>query len=288
MCCVVWEGSNRVLVDMLALTVLGYNVHVQCTDPETRTLLTLNYGQLQGCTASAALHYTVGKCPGSSAFFITRRGQAPLIAGDPGEFLFCFEKDLTITLQKRQRDRFYVVHSAVLAAAGKAFMLVGASGSGKSLTTWALLHHGFNYLSDELAPVGLNTLKVYPYPHALCLKEAPPSAYPLPQQILATSRALYIPVHALPSGVSTKPVPLGAIFFLRYDLEATVPVVRSISKAEAGARLFAHALNPLAHPADGLDGAVEIVTHTACFELLTSTLPATCTLVKATLDAVLS
>jgi hypothetical protein len=49
---------------------------------------------------------------------------------DPGEFLFCFEKDLTITLQRRQRDRFYVVHSAVLAAAGKAFMLVGPLGVG--------------------------------------------------------------------------------------------------------------------------------------------------------------
>jgi hypothetical protein len=273
---------------MLSLTVLGYNVHVRCTDPEAKTLLVLNYGQLQGHLASAALHYTVGRCPDASAFFITRRGQAPLIAADPGEFLLCFEKELTVALQKRQRDRFYVVHSAVLAAAGKAFMLVGASGSGKSLTTWALLHHGFSYLSDELAPVDLNTLEVHPYPHALCLKSAPPGAYPLPQQILATSRALYIPVHALPSGVGTGPAPLVAVFFVRHDPDRTAPAVRAISKAEAGARLFVHALNPLAHPADGLDGAIEIVTRTTCFELLTSTLPATCTLVKATLDAVLS
>jgi hypothetical protein len=273
---------------MLSLTVLGDNVHIQCTDPEAQTLLALNYGQMQGHVASAALHYTVGKCPDSAAFFITRQGQDPLIAEDPGAFLFCFEKDLTIMLQKRQRGRFYVVHSAVLAAAGKAFMLVGASGSGKSLTTWALLHHGFRYLSDELAPVDLNTLEAHPYPHALCLKSPPPDTYPLPQQMLATSRALYIPVHALPSGVGTGPVPLAAVFFVRHDPDRTTPAVRPISKAEAGARLFVHALNPLAHPADGLDGAMEVVTHMACFELLTATLPATCTLVKATLDAVLS
>jgi hypothetical protein len=238
--------------------------------------------------ASAALYYTVGKCADSSAFCITRRGQVPLIAADPGEFLFCFEKDLTIALQEHQRNRFYVVHSAALAVAGKACLLVGASGNGKSFTSWALLHHGFSYLSDELAPLDLNTLEVHPYPRALCLKSTPPGAYPLPQQTLATSRALYIPACALPGGASTAPVLLAAVFFVRYDPDRATPVVRSLSKAEAGARLFVHALNPLAHPADGLDGAVEVVTRAACFDLLASTLPATCTLVKATLDAVLS
>jgi hypothetical protein len=54
--------------------------------------------------------------------------------------------------------------------------------------------------------------------------------------------------------------------------------------AEAAARLFAHALNPLAHTEEGLDGAIAIATRCCCFALHTADLPATCTLVIRTLQ----
>jgi hypothetical protein len=53
--------------------------------------------------------------------------------------------------------------------------------------------------------------------------------------------------------------------------------------AEAAARLFAHALNPLAHAEEGLDGAVAIATRCPCFALHTADLPATCALMVRTL-----
>lgn len=203
------------------------------------------------------------------------------MASDDSEFLFLFEKDMTIELQKLRRD-LYFVHSAVLEFAGTAFMLVAASGNGKSTITWELLHHGFRYLSDELGPVDLKTLKVYPYPRALCLKDKPPGLYPLPQKTLYTSRTLHVPIEGLPSGVGRGPTPLMAIFFLRYCPEASGPAIQAISRAEAGARLLVHALNPLAHLGDGLDGAIEIIRRSAHFKLSAADLPATCSLVKAT------
>jgi hypothetical protein len=163
-------------------------------------------------------------------------------------------------------------------------MLVAASGSGKSTMTWALVHHGFRYLSDELGPIDLKTWKVCPYPHALCLKAATPASYPLPTKTLYTSRALYIPTEAIPSGVSRSSIPLAAIFLLRYCPGAFGPAVPPISRTEVGMRLFAHALNPLAHPGDGLDGAIAIATRSACFALATADLPDTCALVIATLQ----
>ncbi len=203
------------------------------------------------------------------------------MASDDSEFLFLFEKDMTIELQKLRRD-LYFVHSAVLEFAGTAFMLVAASGSGKSTITWELLHHGFRYLSDELGPVDLKTLKVCPYPRALCLKDKPPGLYPLPEKTLYTSRTLHVPIEGLPSGVGRGPIPLGAIFFSRYCPEASGPAVQAISRAEAGARLLVHALNPLAHLGDGLDGAIEITRRIPPFKLFTADLPATCALVKTT------
>jgi hypothetical protein len=270
-------------VSTLSLTVLGCHVKVQCQDAETQALLVANYGHMQGQLEAVDLRYAVGRAQGSAAFFIRRAGQEPQVAADAGKFLLLFEQDMTIELQKLRRD-LYFVHSAVLEWGGKACMLVAASGSGKSTMTWALAHHGFRYLSDELGPIDLTTWKVCPYPHALCLKAEAPPPYPLPAKTVYTSRALYIPVGELPGGVSRCSIPLAAICFLRHCPEAYGPAMRPISKAEAGVRLFANALNPLAHPGDGLDGAIAIATRSACFALDTVALPETCALVIATLQ----
>ena len=275
-------GLARTRGTMLSLTVLGCHVAVQCEDAEARDLLVANYGYMQGPRAAGDWQYVVGRSQGSSAFFMMRAGQTPLLAADAGEFLWLFEKDLTVELQKR-RHTLYFIHSAVLEWAGNACLLVGPSGSGKSTLTWALLHDGCRYLSDELAPVDLQTLQVYPYLHALCLKETPSRLYPLPEKSLSTARALYIPLTEFSTGVGSGPAPVAAIFFLRYCPQASRPAVHPISKAEAGARLFAHALNPLAHPAEGLDGALAIAARSACFTLDTAELPTTCALVTATL-----
>ena len=267
----------------LSFTTFGCGVRVQGGDLEAQALLAAKYGPMQGSLKNIGLDYTVSRKKGNGTFLITREGQQPLIASDRGEFLSLFEHDLLIQLQLLRPD-LYFLHGAVLELAGRAILLVAASGSGKSLTTWALLHHGFRYMSDELAPVDPQTLRVYPYPRALCLKEKLPGSYPLPEKILSTARTVHIPVEELPRGVSRSPVRVAAIFFLRYDPQASGPAMRPISKAEAGVRLFANALNPLAHPGDGLDGAIGIATKSACFELVTADLPATCALVTDALQ----
>ena len=267
---------------LLALRVLGCHVDVECRDVEAWALLEANYASLQDPRGGAGLRYTVGRCPDSATFFLAREGHIAWRADDPGAFLFRFEHELTVMLQRLRRD-LYFVHAAVVDVAGQAIMLVGASGAGKSTTTWALLHQGGRYFSDELGPVDPTTLAVYPYPRALCLKAVPPEPYPLPAQTLATGRTLHIPTAALPSGVGTGPAPVTALFFVHYDPQAASPRLRPLRTAEATAHLLTHALNPLAHPADGLDGAIALTTRTACFALVTADLPATCGLIRTTL-----
>jgi len=269
---------------MLSLSVLGCNIRVEHQDTKVRSLLMANYGYMQGESDEVCLHYSIRRQEGEPSFVIKRDGHDPMMASDHGEFLFLFEKDMTIELQKLRKD-LYFVHAAALEWGGRALMLVARSGSGKSTTTWALLHHGFRYLSDELAPVDLKTLHVYPYPHALCLKDEPPETYPLPKSTIYTSQTMHVPVNALPSGIGSSPTPLGTIFFLTRNPRVSEPAVRPISSAEAGARLFANALNALAHRGDGLDGAIEIATKVACFELTIGDLPSACALVKASLEA---
>jgi hypothetical protein len=229
------------------------------------------------------LEYEIGKYREGSSYFLQRGGQLVRTVTEADDLLFFFEEDLTLELQ-RVRANLYFLHAAALEWAGKACLLVAPSGNGKSTTTWALLHHGFDYLSDELGPVDLNTLKVHPYPHALCLKAAPPVVYPLPAGVLRTDRTWHIPPTHLPCGVSAGPLPIAALFFVQYNPHALSPTVHPLSKAEAGVRVFASALNPLAHPGEGLDGAIKIASASPCFKLTTADLPSTCRLVQSTIE----
>jgi hypothetical protein len=193
------------------------------------------------------------------------------------------EHDITIELQKQRRD-LYFLHGAALEFSGKGVALIAPSGSGKSTIAWGLLHHGFNYLSDELVPIDLKTKTVYPYPHALCLKTEPAGEYPLPLSTLRTSSALHIPVEHLPSRIARPLANLTAIFFIRYEPAVPRPKLKLLTKATAAARLFANALNPLAHEGEGLDGAVNIATGSLCFDLLTADVGMTSQLIKRTMQ----
>jgi len=229
------------------------------------------------------LDYTVGREGVPAVFFIARKGRERLTAADDGRFLALFDEDFAIEIQKLRRD-LYFVHAGVLRRGDVAAMFVTKPGGGKSTLCWALLHHGFDYLSDELAPVNLATLEVHPFSRALALKKEPPASHPLPTLTPRTSRGFHVRLEDLPAAVVQRPTPLAAVFFLSYAPEVAEPAVRRISAAEAAARLYANALNPLAHRGDGLDGALRITTTHPCFELTTADLTPTCALVTATLE----
>lgn len=231
---------------------------------------------------SAHLSYSVGRDQQKGNFVIAKDGQEPISAADAGEFLFLLDKDLTIALQLIRPD-LYFVHAASLEFQGKVVLLAGQPGSGKSTTTWALLHEGFRYLSDELSPIDLKTLEVHPFPRALCLKSTPPAPYSLPAGTIRTPSTLHVPVGELPGGAASHPLPLTTVFFLNYQPQRHQPAVRPVSPVSPGtaaARLFSNTLNALAHSGDGLDGAIQIACGSSCFELDSGDLSATCALIR--------
>jgi hypothetical protein len=215
-------------------------------------------------------------------FVLERAAHPPLWAPDEGRLLFAFERELTLALQRMRRD-LYFLHAAALAVPEGAALFVGDSGAGKSTLTWGLLHHGFEYLSDELAPIEPRDLCVLPYPRTLCLKEPPPGPYALPPDAVETSRGLHVPMREHACSVPGQRR-IRAIFFLERGAAARrSPTVRPMSTGEATARLLANVLNPLSHPADGLDPALAIARCAPRFELRAGELQATCELVARSL-----
>jgi len=276
-------GGASVESTLLSFDFFGVEVEIATTDPGSRDLLLGDFDFFETRRKNPALRYVVSKT-GDGSFRIVRDTQTFLLASDDGDFLFQVEKEITIEIQKRRPD-LYFLHAAVLDYKGLGLLLVANSGGGKSTTTWALLHHGFRYLSDELAPVNLKTLEVLPYSHALNLKRHPPSPYGLPDQVIQTSRTVHVPASALLGGTEHDPTRLAAIFFVSYQPDLKSPLATPISRTEAAARLFANALNPLAHPGEGLDGVLEIAARCSSFELVTNELAQTCAVVKQTMES---
>jgi hypothetical protein len=167
------------------------------------------------------------------------------------EFLYNFEKELTIALQRKRPDLFFV-HGAAVVYDGRCTILVGASGIGKSTLCWGLCNEGFAYLSDELAPINLRDMTVIPYPHALCIKKVPEGGYPLPKTAYSSEETMHIPFEAIPIPGPASPAPLAGIVFLERQLQDGTATGQRLGTAEAGARLYSHGLNQLAHALDGL------------------------------------
>jgi len=268
----------------LSFRVLGVNVRVRCSDPELRSLIQADWDRLAvddpGGDAAGDLQYLVSRTDRASSICLTRLGQPPCGVGDEGELLYELQTDAIISIQRIRHD-LYFLHAAVAELDGAASLLVAESGAGKSTTLWGLLHHGWSYLSDELAPIQIASMQVHAYPRALCLKSRPPHPYPLPDGAVQTSHTIHLPVAQLPAASHIDPCPLAAVYFLDYRPETDVPELTPIGPAEAGARLYANALNPLAHANAGLEGAVEITKCLPCFTLDSADLSATCQLVTS-------
>jgi hypothetical protein len=263
----------------LHLEVLDCGVQIQCPDQDAHALLENIYRSFKRPIRQARVSYNItSRSPDD--LFITRHGDCPVSARGLGDFICKFDKDIIIETQKLRPD-LYFVHAAVVAFCGHAIALVAPSGFGKSTTTWALLQHGFQYLSDELAPIEPRTFRVRPFPRALCLKKNPPDCYPLPVDTIVTGRTVHVPTSLFLGDLANEPLSLSMICFLRFIGQAQSPILKPISSADATVRLLINTLNPLAHPQYGLDHAIAIAAKTPCFELLTGDLRSTCELVRA-------
>jgi len=229
-------------------------------------------------TSPCCLTYELKVNDSLSEFEIIRNDSISLKSQDVGMFVYQLEKDMTIELEKLCSSLFFM-HGAALEKNGQVLVLTGRSGAGKSTTTWGLLNSGFNYLSDELAPINLESMEVTPYPHAVCLKKHPP-LYPLPENTLKTKRTMHVPVESLPSFTCLESFPLTKILIVEFSEQNMEPGLTKLSQAEACMHIYTNGLNQLAHDNDGLAAASKIAAHCECCRLDAAQLDKTCEIIE--------
>lgn len=266
----------------LVIRILDRIIEIRSDSERGRLLLAQSYGHLQVPGEAPDLVYSIEDATDSG--FLIRR-QATLIPVQQAEELLpYFDDDLVVQLQLLRPD-LYFQHAAVVALDQRAFLLPAPRGHGKSTLAWALLQHGLRYSSDELGPIDPIAMTVAPYSRAICLKKNPPSPYEAPVEHVHDHPTLHLPVDCLAQPPIDSPIPLAGVFFPRFDPTSEKPQIQMIGNAAAAARLYSNSLNPLAHPGSGLDAAVAIAAKIPCYELISSSLPATCEMVLEIMNA---
>ncbi len=275
-------GPDRVPHD-LRFRTLGHSFSIRCDDVEAADLLAFRFAAMRIDRRDAEselvrpLIYEVGG-RGGERFALVCPGNRLVECEGVGAVVHELEHDLTIALQRARPDLFFV-HAAALEHAGRAYLLAGDSGNGKSTTAWGLLNRGFNYLSDELSPIDVATLCVHAYPRALSLKAPPPASQPLPPAgVRHLESTLQIGAGGIPTMSGLSVCPIESIVFVRYEPQRAAPALRKVSAAEAGARLYAMTLNALAHVDQGFGVALQIASHLRCYVLESADLADTCDL----------
>jgi len=77
--------------------------------------------------------------------------------------------NLLYTTLVRSLGGFFLLHAAVVARNGRAWVISGPSGSGKTTMGRALAGRGFHLLTDDLAPLAVSDGLLHPFPRRLGL-----------------------------------------------------------------------------------------------------------------------
>lgn len=191
----------------------------------------------------------------------------------------------------QQRADLAQLHAATVAFGGDALILPGHPGSGKTTLAAGLLSRGWSYLCDEFALIDPATLKVHPFPRALCIKEP---SFPVmdrlglrlcrktPYQKAAKGRVAFLsPLDVRPDAVGGSSSVRWVIFPM-YRVGAA-PTLMPVSRAQAVYMLGQQCFNFPVYAGRMLDILSDVVRKADCYRLITSDITTTCDLVESRL-----
>lgn len=230
----------------LRLRLLDTVVEIRTADPAAARLLQLLWSQME----------TDDPRPPARTYDLVRDGDGWRAAAD-GELEAVHATLWGVTdalryqmleLCESEPHGFVTLHAAAVARGDRLVLLAGESGAGKTTVTLALLRAGWSYLSDDLAPVSVETGLVHPFPKPLGVKDPARwddlhGAFPGLTGIDPPTGSFLVP--PAPWDVAPAPLPARALIFPRFEPGAALQIEGvSAAKAAALASAYLRRLDP--------------------------------------------
>lgn len=184
-------------------------------------------------------------------------------------------------------------HAASLSRDGLGVILAGESGAGKSTLAAGLIRAGWQYLCDEFALVGADTLCLHSYPKALCIKKpafaaleaAGVSIGDRPWHLKGGKGSVVIlPPNQIRPGSIGRPCPVRLVVFPRY-VEGASPSLTPIGRADAVDQLHRVCFNLLSCRAMALSVMTRMIRGAECYRLVSGSLAASTSMLDALIES---
>lgn len=265
-----WAGTTS------RLALLGFDVELRATDAGMAKLLDDLYAPLR----------VPG--PAEHVLSISSTTQDPRSADGPGGTRWELHLDGTRLLRTEAASIAFrhllfeanrhaiddtpdlvLVHASAAVLDGRAIVMPGPMGAGKSTLVAALVRAGLGYLTDEIVAIDPATGVVVPYPKYLSL--GPALAHLVPDlraglRTVVGEQRLVSP-EALRPGAVAPPAPPRVVVFPRYERDATTAVTR-LRPAAALSTLAQHAFH-LDHDGPRVMATLtSVVKRSSCFEMV--------------------
>ncbi len=133
--------------------------------------------------------------------------------------------NLLYTTLVRALPGVYLLHAAVVARGGKAWVVSGPAGAGKTSLARALAARGFTLMSDDLAPLAVADGRVHPFPRRIGLTPEAAAALDREDLVQVGDKAFADPAQVGAEGASG-PLPPGAVAIMNPYTGGSGPAAR--------------------------------------------------------------
>ncbi len=244
----------------LCLAFNGHALILHANVPELLTRLAGTFGPMVAAEAAApiAILEIYRK---NGRYTLLNAKNSHITANSQKQFLRYLEHEIILQFILANPDLLWL-HAGAVAQNGRAILLAGDWGRGKSTLTAALSTNGYKFLTDDICPLRLQSGELLPFPV-------------LPRVRARTNRILP-PVEARnlekqtaplpPDAIQTQHATIQMILFPQYRPQAQT-ALHPVSPAYATAVLLQQNLNLMRHGNTAVAALSRLVSQTAVYEM---------------------